>query len=378
MKGRGACLSAGAPTLIFFLFVAFAAPAAAQASVSALPAAPADLKEAALRLAKASSPAEYATMLNAFSSALPPSDALTLLSRALASTDARASLPSEYRKPLLVKAGDLALLLGLFADAATNYEAAAVQGTAPGDKGDELLIRSARCFIAAGDYENAARISSNLVASAKDPLLAVDARLVVAWSLALQGRTEDAKASLGSIPEIAGVSAVARPGQRREARFIQWLCAADKAAAAAALAAEFPGSPEALISAGKASLPPLPHWYLGALAVALSVPGLPFAQGISPAASPEAPPASPKADGAQVESGKRLQVGFFSVEDNARALRDELRSKRFEATIEVRQRASSPGKTGEKRWIVVVDGGKDIAKTMQSLKDAGYESYEID
>jgi cell division protein FtsN len=82
--------------------------------------------------------------------------------------------------------------------------------------------------------------------------------------------------------------------------------------------------------------------------------------------------AAPPAPGARA---KRLQVGYFSGEDNAQALKDELASKGFSAFVEPRMRAAGAGKAEEKRWVVVVDGGKDLAATQQSLKDAGYESY---
>jgi cell division protein FtsN len=73
----------------------------------------------------------------------------------------------------------------------------------------------------------------------------------------------------------------------------------------------------------------------------------------------------------------RLQLGYFSVEENAQALKDELTSKGFAAAVEERLRPDKSG--GEvKRWIVSVESGTDLAKTIQKLKDAGYEAYTIE
>ncbi len=367
----------GRACAVLLLALAAALPPAAAEGADKAPAPPLDLKEAVARLAKASSPAEYASILDASSSALPPADSLALLSRGLSSDDF-ASAGIELRRPLLAKAGDLSLLLGLFGEAASRYEsAAAAPGQAPGVPDGPLLLRAARCYLAAGDAEKAARLSADLVAGA-DRIQSASARLVGAWALVLQDRQADAQAIALAT---AGDPSLGDKGsaQRCEARFILWLCAAPeaKAAAAAALAAEFPGSPEALISAGAASAPPLPHWYLGGLSGFLPSATLPAAVP-SAAPQPAAPSPMPVASAAPSARAKRLQLGYFSLEENAQALKAELAAKRFPASIEASFRAAGSGKTEEKRWIVVVEGGKDIAKTMQSLKDAGYESYVIE
>jgi hypothetical protein len=370
------------------------ADAKASDESASIEAKPADLKEARSRLAKAPSPADYAAMLDSFSTALAPSDALALLDQGIALAG------PGYRRALLVKAADLDLLVGLFGEAASRYEAAASSPLASsppaGDKDLGLLLRAARCAIAAGDAEKASALSADVLMATEDPDLAAAARLVGAWALAMQGRAADASSIASAIAGApkAGATALSAD-RRREASFLVWLCAeaVDKVAAASALASEFPGSPEALIAAGSVSTPPLPHWYLGGLdaaqvfkrpAGAVSAPApssvAPVADATaglaaSPAGAAGAKQASPAASTAQ---GKRLQVGYFSREDNAQALKEELGSKGFAAAVEPRMRAVGAGKAEEKRWIVVVEGGKDIAKTQQSLKDAGYESYIID
>ena len=344
--------------LMAFVVLAFPLPAeTAEKKAVAVPASttPTDLKGAVAELAKVANPADYAAALDAFSTMLSPLDALAILTRSLEST------ASEYREPLTIKAGDLSLLLGLFGDAASQYEAAALLDPAATGK-DRLLLRASRSFLASGDPEKASQISSGLVSGSQDQDIVSAASLVGAWSLTLRGSLSEAQAAAAAVAEIV----TAPPGVRREALFILWLCASPdkKPEAAVALAADFPGSPEALIASGAISPPPLPHWYLGGLTAALKaavpVVSVPQTKSVSPTRT------------------KRLQVGYFTVEENARALKEELASKRFDASIEVRSRVQGSGKAEEKRWIVVVEGGKDIAKAMLALKDAGYESYVID
>jgi hypothetical protein len=342
-----------------------------------------DLKEAQARLAKASSPADYRVLLEAFSTSLSPSDALSLLAQSLP------SLSQAERYPFLVKSGDLSLLLGLFEDASSRY--AEASALAPGGKDPALLLRSARCALAAGDPERASSSAADILIGSADPLLSAQARLVSAWSFLAESRAADARAVASAVAASSG--AAAAEGARREARFILWLCAegGEKASLAAALSSAFPGSPEALIASGSASAPPLPHWYLGALGSSLAkkpslAPGAPSpaaGASASASASPTGPAApatltSPAALAPQKSAGKRLQIGYFSVEDNAQSLKDELSSKGFSPTIEERLRAAKAGEAPVKRWVVTVDAGADMPKTMQRLKDAGYEAYVID
>ncbi len=376
------------PRAALVLVLAALAFHAAADGAAAKPASPADAQEARARLAKAQSPSEYAAMLDSFSQALPPSDSLALLNQGLASVGA------DYRQPLVIRAGDLALLLGLFDEAASSYveaadlaspKAAAEPRAGISPAAAALLIRAARCDLAAGDFEKALDISSRLVLGTDDGDISAASRLVGAWALALQGRCAEARSVALSLAEPSVL-----PARRREARFILWLCTADdksstadeKDKAAGILASEFPGSPEALIASGSVSPPPLAHWYLGGLLAPAPAPPAKSATPAAantPAATATPPAARPSALLTPSGAGsKRLQVGYFSVEDNAQAMKDELASKGFSATVEARTRSGGEGKADENRWIVSVDGGKDIAKTMQSLKDAGYEPYVTD
>ena len=367
------------------------APAWAEAGLVPPPGAgpAATLQAARAKLAKASSPADFASTLDALSTDLSPSDSLALLNESLA------SVAPALRKPLLVKAAGLSLLTGLFVEAAARYEEAAapVQGPGPGPGSGadaSLLLHSARCYLAAGDPEKASELGDRLLAA--DPAYSASARLVLAWSRLLQSRGGEARTLA---LELLGAKDGVQTGERREAAFLEWLSstAEEKAQAASALLAEFPGSPEALIASGAVAPPPLPHWYLGGLALAPAPsPAAPPPPSPAPpsaanpgAGSPKSNPVGPQssAGGPQSNPGspaqaKRLQVGYFSTEQNAEALKTELSAKHFAASIETITRTSGDGKRQESRWIVVVEGGKDLAKTRQALKDAGYESYLID
>jgi cell division septation protein DedD len=354
-----------------------------------------DLKEARARLAKAAGitagGADYRALLSAFSSSLEPSDALLLLSESIP------ALPQAERYPFLVESGDLSLLLGLFADAASRY--AEASSLAKGGKDERLLLRSARCSLAAGDPERASAVSADVLIGSPEPFLADEARLVSAWALVAQGRTADARAVAASVaaPATGGSShddaRLADRDDRCEARFILWLIAGDsagKAAIASSLASDFPGSPEALIATGAATAPPLPHWYLGGLGADISSgaassreasgdskPAKRVGEGESPAGQSAALIEKTAVAAGKAAPGKRLQLGYFSVGENAEALKDELASKGFAAAVEERLRPDKSG--GEvKRWIVTVESGADLAKTIQKLKDAGYEAYTIE
>jgi len=396
-------IAAGAARAALFIALALRSfPSAAETGPAASPPPPvaaADTQAARDRLAKLQSPSEYAATLDSLSATLSPSEALSLIDQSLASSGVLRSGGGDYLPSFLVKAGDFALLLGLFDEAASHYLEAAPLADKTGvgagaealPDGTSLLLRAARCDLAAGDSERALDLSSRIALETKDADLSAASRLVGAWALALQGRGAEARSAASAVARSAP------PERKREALFVIWLCAVDdksstndksstegkpatvdeKAEAAANLAAEFPGSPEALIASGAASVPPLPHWYLGGLqTVAAAAPIAPTQA--AAAARSALPGQGPNSSAEPSDHRKRLQVGYFSVEVDARTLMNELASKGFSAAVESRMHAQGPGKDAEERWIVAVDGGKDIVKTIQALKNAGYESYIID
>lgn len=354
------------------------APASPVGSIAApaKPQAAPTLAEARAKAAAAQGGAGLAAALDGLSASLSPSDALTLLAEFLPKVQAPAD-----RSALALRAGDLALLLGRFPDAAARYEEASA--FAKGGRDGGFLLRAARARLAAGESDRATDLASLvLMTSPSDAGLCVAARLVGAWALAEQGRPTEA-ASLAA--EIAGSATAPSPASaelRREARFLCWAVAdsAGKAAVASLLAAEFPGSPEALMAAGTMATAPVPHWYLGALAFGgiVSSEGDAVAPAPPPAAAAPASVAAPPTAPAGVQDGpSRFQVGYYAKLENAKAMADKLLASGFAASLEARpQLRAKPGDDG-KRWAVVVDGGKEPAKTQARLKDAGYESYPL-
>jgi len=355
--------------IIAALLLAMIAPLAAAdakpaAALPAASAAPASAALPALGLAEARSRAAAAgpklpAELDALVPALPASEALDLLREfipALASPGDRARNAMRF--------GDLALLLGRYADAAAGYETALAALPAE-SRGGELQLRAARARLAAGDADRATDLASLALMSAADAAQSARARLIGAWALALRDRKAEARTVA---EEIAGNAALGSD-IRREARFLLWAAAlpAARAEAASALAAAFPGSAEALVAQGGLALPPAPHWYLGAISLA----GAPAASAANP---PDAAPALSKPTEAR---GLRFQVGYYAKEENATATRDLLKAKGFAAVIESRPQVAAKAGDDGRRWAVVVDGGADPAATQDRLKDSGYESYPL-
>lgn len=345
-----------------------AQPSSAQpSSVPSLAAA-----QAELGAAKDRGPA-FASRLKALSEALSPADSLALLTEF-------APLVSEgaASKELLLKGGELGLLLGRFDEAAEDFEAAAFR-LAP-DRDDALLLRAARAGLAAGEADKAGDRAALVLRSASDPGLLAQARLVAAWASLLSGRPAEAKAS-------ASLLLSGQAPERREALFLLWAAspAAERPKAAASLSKDYPGSPEADLAAGKSadlSFLPLPHWYLSGLAAQASGPTPAAGSAVqaggqsSTSSSSSASSSSPSgASSAATKPGaaklRYYQVGIFSKGENAELLVAELAKKGFAATVEERL------VKGQKLEAVLVEAGASPESTLLKLKDAGYEAYQL-
>ena len=373
---RAAAQTQGAP---------LAAPAPSSAPVAAPALAPRSESLAAARKDLASVPASgLAVRLAALTTTLSPADAVDLIDE---NVD-KVPIPAERAK-LCETAAELYLLLGDFLDAAASYRRASAQSPA-GDPA--ALLRAARCEIAAGENDRARELAAAVLRASPGGAFAVQARLVDAWALFFAGETGEANAAAQAVDTAPSTA------ERKEARFLVWVSSSPraKAAAAAQLGKEFPDSPEALMAAGDLPFAPLPHWYLGRnlpegavgdssgpAAPAPASRAAPTAPAPSPPAvsAPPPPGAAGKAelpphpiDGAHADS--RLQVGYFSVESNARNFAAELSAKGFRAGIDVRKPA--PGSVEGTRWILYVEGGADPDTARIRLKDAGYESYPMD
>jgi cell division septation protein DedD len=331
--------------------------------------------------------ADFASVLSGLADGLPPQDAIALISEyAPKVADGPAS------KALLVRAGQLAVLLGDFSPAADLLESAAFR--LAGGRDDALILQSARCRLASGDSAKAADRASLVGKAAASPALALEAGIVSIWASLIDGDGASASTAAAKLLSAAPASSPAA----RELRFILWVAApvSERAARAAELAKAFPDSVEASIASSKggaaapAGLLPLPHWYLSGLlesapatsataagspAAASSPAPQPASQPAQPAALPTpapttaSPPATAASSGADQPSMARYQIGIFSDPRNADLLIAELAKKGFSAKAEKR----SVG--GRDLVAVIVEG--EAESILLRLKDAGYEAYPL-
>ena len=333
-----------------------------------------DLAAARKAAAAALGKADFASILSGLADGLPPEDAIGFLGEyAPKVTDGPAS------KALLIRAGQLAVLLGDFSPAADLLESAAFR--LAGARDDALILQSARCRLAAGDCAKATDRASLVGNSASSPALMLEAGIVSIWASLIDG--DGASANVAAARLLS--SAPAASAAARELRFILWVAApaSERAARAAELARAFPDSVEASIASSKgsgaaaaapASLLPLPHWYLSGLlgsASASAAAPLPASALTSPApeSSATTAPAGTAPAGTSPASMVRYQLGIFSDPRNADLLVAELAKKGFSARAEKR----SVG--GRDLVAVVVEGEAD--SILLRLKDAGYEAYPL-
>jgi hypothetical protein len=179
--------------------------------------------------------------------------------------------------------------------------------------------------------------------------------------------------------------------ERREALFILWYASEQKERKeiAAALGSEYPDSPETGILRGDVKSPPLPHWLLGILpASRLALEAAVPAEGPRASWSTGAASSLPPRTDAGIEKVQdRLQVGYFSREENAKIFSRELIAKGFIAYVEAR-----PQWEGSPRWAVTVEiqafadtvpGSSPTSDSKRQatqirLKEFGYESYPVE
>lgn len=345
-----------ASVLVFFLLCGLAAFAQASAPRPAAPKISGTPSLAAARstVAKTVGGESFAIYLESYAIALPVHDAVTLCKEFLPKAT------SGQRPGLASFAGSLALIAGRYEEAGYFF----AQG---GAGSPELLLRASRCYLAAGKVDSARKQLDALAESEKGKAYEAERRLVLAWLYLLEAEQEKAFILLQPIAE-GGETAE----RRSEALFLLWLAARspefsgfkvstkgyDAKSIEARLAAEFPLSLALALVKDENLAAPAP-WLLSVFVAAPS------------RAGSEHRLTTPVAAGAGAGStGAQLQVGWFSHQENAAALRAKLEKLGFKASIETQK-----SKDGEARWAVIVDAAEDWSKTQVRLKDAGYESY---
>jgi len=384
---RGICFRGALPLLVLSVLALGSAALPLSAQTAASKAAPASAPTLASArselLALKDRGPSFASRLESYSQQLEAADYLSLLSEfAPLAAEGTAS------KALLIEAGDLALLLGRYDTAAQNFEAAAFR--LPPGRDDTLLLKACRAYLVSGETGRASDRAGLILRSGGPAGLLRGAQLVLAWASLISGSNDSALASASAILKGGqGLdAAAAKSAERREALFISWASAqaAARPPFAAALAKEYPQSPEASLAAGGSGgsavqFLPLPHWYLSGLIQQTAVPSAP---GTAAAAAPGSADTPVPAQSSQQGEGSAsssaasskdqpeyYQIGIFSKEDNASALLAELTKKGFSARIETRQA------NGRELKAVLVAAGSDPQATLLKLKDAGYEACPL-
>ncbi|MDR1576062.1 MAG: SPOR domain-containing protein [Treponema sp.] len=273
-------------------------------------------------------------------------------------TLSRSGISAAERQDALIRLARLRQLSGDIEGAAKSWlEAAAAE---QGENGDNALAAGAFCLAAMGEWEKAAAALRPLLASSpRGPAL-------------LAARYIDASLKVWSSGDTSSLSALADDPEYAELRpriyYTLWKTGAEEWKAR--LLAEFPRTPESRIAAAESggasavTAKPSPLWLL--------LPGREsFSFSAAPATVAPAAPSSAAASPAPDPGAKALQTGLFGNEANARAQSDRLKNAGFSPALARRT------VNGSEYWTVTVPAGQNTMKTIQELKNAGFESFPL-
>jgi hypothetical protein len=218
------------------------------------------------------------------------------------------------------------------------------------DSGDgRSLLERGRLLISQGEYEKALEPLAAVFTGNYAMELLLEARFLIAQLEAFRSGNLEPLTALANDADFSEY--------RRLIYYTLWKIE-QSPAWKALLAKDFPLSPEAKITAGKALSAQTPLWILfpGREALALT----------APAPTTTAPATTPTVSGSTV-----LQTGLFSREENARALSERLSKAGFQNVIQTKQQ------NGGSYWAVYVPFGSDMNSMIKKLKDAGFESFPV-
>jgi tetratricopeptide (TPR) repeat protein len=216
------------------------------------------------------------------------------------------------------------------------------------------LLERGRLLISQGEYEKAFESLTAIFTGNYTKDILLEARFLVAQLEAFRS---------GNLSPLSALANDADFTEYRRLIYYTLWKIEQNPAWKALLAKDFPLSPEAKITAGKALSAQTPLWILfpGRDTLALTAPATPAPATPAPAATP-----TPTVSGVTV-----LQAGFFSREENARALAERINKAGFQSVIQNKQQ-----KDGS-YWVVYVPYGSDMNAMIKRLKDAGFESFPI-
>lgn len=280
----------------------------------------------------------------------------------------RSNLSGSERYTALTHLAHLQQLAGNIEGAAQNWLNAAVADPARG--GDpEALIAGAYCLAAMGEWGQAGDCLRPLLRTGGQGPLMSRARYLEAALAAWNSGDVSALAALAANPAYVELrplvyytlwkTLAGRGGVSGEALAAEWKTR---------LLAEFPKSPEGRIAAAEGrstqaaiSAAARPIWLL--------LPGRDFeppeSRPLVPGPAPMAAPPAP----VEAASGKVLQTGLYKNEANARVQMEQLREAGF-SPIVFRRNVN-----GNEYWAVGVPSGADMNRSMQELKNAGFDSF---
>ena len=244
-----------------------------------------------------------------------------------------------------------------------NSEAAlkALENALKINSGDgRSLLERGRLFISQGEYEKAFESLTAIFTGnyAKDLLL--EARFLLAQLEAFRSGNSGPLSALANDADFSEY--------RRLIYYTLWKIEQNPAWKAL-LAKDFPLSPEAKITAGKALSAQTPLWILFPGREALSL--------IAPATTTPATTTPPQTQTTTqttkptVSGTTVLQTGLFSREENARALSERINKAGFQSVVQTKQQ------NGGSYWVVYVPYGSDMNAMIKRLKDAGFESFPV-
>jgi len=258
--------------------------------------------------------------------------------------------PAE-RKNALENLARLYELSGNAEGSAEAWKEAAIAVPGKTDLGN--LLKSAQYLAAMGEFDRAFALLQPVLASGDRSLL-TRARLVAAQMEALKTGTTVVLETLLSNPDFA----VHKPALY----YTIWKISEDTAVRTRMLSrldAEFPQSPEArIIRDDKAvSAAPAVFWLLSGLEYGARTGSVPAVLAVE--------------NSQAVGQSGMLQTGVFGRQENARLQAERLRKAGFNPAV------TKKTVNGKVHWMVVVSSGTDPSRTMQLLKDKGFDSFPV-
>lgn len=306
------------------------------------------------------------------------SDAVTYLQSAYKTLS-----ESAEKRIILSNLASLQEQLGLYSDAASSYaEAASLAGNASYGvaqlTSEQLVLNAVRCCLSSGDTSTADSYMASAVKNSKNENVISQLRLYTVWSRLC--KAQDIQELTEPIVILSSYADMNSMNSVRPAILLTLWYLTDDAEYGKTLQRDFPDSPEAAVTQGKADLMPAPFWYFvprSADVFSTSETGATATTATAPAATtitttaPATTASATSSVASKNSQGVKQQVGLFRDKANADSLVARLKNKGFSADITSEKRAS-----GTTYFIVTVAEDEEMSVGMK-LKDAGFECYPI-